>query len=133
MNVGDKLGKYVLYKHLPDTLSKDQKYRELQDTFVDYGIPLPTGLDWIEATGMANFMKYGFGIQKTILNTATKAPSATLATALASSGILGTHTPTILDSILTFGTLNQGLGVPGIDIWLSGVSESPYARVGNLL
>lgn len=129
-SIGDKIGKYALYKNLPKSMSQDEKFRTCQELFVDYSIPLPTGFDFMEATGMANFMKYGFGIQKAMFNMATKHPSTSLATYLTAKGIGAiTYMPTIFDSFLGLGTLNQGLQIPGLGIFTSSIERTPYGQI----
>jgi hypothetical protein len=129
-SIGDKAGKYALYKYLPTKMSFDEKLRILQETFIDYSIPLPTGLDYMEAVGIASFMKYGLGIQKTILNTLVNKPSRSLATVLAAKSLSNiTNTPTIMDSFLSIGSLGQGLRVPGIELFLNSMSETPYGKL----
>ena len=129
-SIGDKIGKYALYKNLPKSMSQDEKFRTCQELFVDYSIPLPTGFDFIEATGMANFMKYGFGIQKAMFNMATKHPSTSLATYLTAKSIGAiTYMPTIFDSFLGLGTLNQGLQIPGLGIFTSSMERTPYGQI----
>lgn len=129
-SIGDKIGKYALYKNLPKSMSQDEKFRTCQELFVDYSIPLPTGFDFMEATGMANFMKYGFGIQKAMFNMATKHPSTSLATYLTAKSIGAiTYMPTIFDSFLGLGTLNQGLQIPGLGIFTSSMERTPYGQI----
>lgn len=129
-SIGDKIGKYALYKNLPKSMSQDEKFRTCQELFVDYSIPLPTGFDFMEATGMANFMKYGFGIQKAMFNMATKHPSSSLATYLTAKSIGAiTYMPTIFDSFLGLGTLNQGLQIPGLGIFTSSMESTPYGQI----
>ena len=84
----------------------------------------------MEATGMANFMKFGFGIQKTMFNMATKHPSTSLATYLTAKSIGAiTYMPTIFDSFLGLGTLNQGLQIPGLGIFTSSMERTPYGQI----
>ena len=129
-SIGDKIGKYALYKNLPKSMSQEEKFRTCQELFVDYSIPLPTGFDFIEATGIANFMKYGFGIQKAMFNMATKHPSSSLATYLTAKSIGAiTYMPTIFDSFLGLGTLNQGLQIPGLGIFTSSMERTPYGQI----
>lgn len=129
-SIGDKIGKYALYKNLPKSMSQDEKFRTCQELFVDYSIPLPTGFDFMEATGMANFMKFGFGIQKAMFNMATKHPSTSLATYLTAKSIGAiTYMPTIFDSFLGLGTLNQGLQIPGLGIFTSSMERTPYGQI----
>lgn len=129
-SIGDKIGKYALYKNLPKSMSQDEKFRTCQELFVDYSIPLPTGFDFMEATGMANFMKYGFGIQKAMFNMATKHSSTSLATYLTAKSIGAiTYMPTIFDSFLGLGTLNQGLQIPGLGIFTSSMERTPYGQI----
>ena len=129
-SIGDKAGKYALYKYLPAKMSFDEKLRILQETFIDYSIPLPTGLDYMEAVGIASFMKFGLGVQKTILNTLVNKPSRSLATVLAAKSLSNiTNTPTIMDSFLSIGSLGQGPRVPGIELFLNSMSETPYGKL----
>ena len=112
--------------------SFDEIAQACQNTFIDYSIPLPTGLDYMETIGMANFMKYGFGIQRVLLDNAVKSPSSTFATYVASKSLSmmsGSFVDNPLDSFLGFGTLNNGLQVPGFEIFFSGIKENPWTKL----
>lgn len=134
VNIGDKIGKYALYKHMKETTrqSFDEIAQACQNTFIDYSIPLPTGLDYMESIGVANFMKYGFGIQRVLLDNAVKSPSSTFATYVASKSLSmmsGSFVANPLDSFLGFGTLNNGLQIPGFEIFFSGIKENPWTKL----
>ena len=135
VTVGDYIGKYALYKNLPKQMPLQEKLKNCQNAFIDYGMNLPKGLDYIENLGIINFMKYSNGIQKVILDSTLKSPSRALATYLGarmlSSEVM--YTPTMFDSFLGLGTLNRGLNVPGVEIFMSGIENNPYITLFGAL
>lgn len=78
----DFVAKYALYKHLTtrknEPLSHKQAISTAMETFVNYDIPLPPKLSYLDTMGITMFIKYALSMQRVLFNTAVNRPLQTL-------------------------------------------------------
>lgn len=129
-DIGDKAGKYALFRALPDTMPLKEKKRQLTTTFIDYGIPLPTGFDVMERIGLQNFLKYPLGIQTELLESLMRNPDNTLRSLMVQAG-LGFQMPDAYSSLLGINNVERGLNAPGLGIYTDSISALPTVRIAN--
>lgn len=128
----DKAGKYALYKNLSKNLTTDERIRICVGEFIDYGIPLPKGMDYVEAIGISNFLKYPMGIQSVIHRLSVDNAKSSIPW-LISQGSLGVNLPDTYDSLLGLNTMSRGLSVPGLGIYFDSVTQLFSYKVANSL
>lgn len=128
----DKAGKYALYKNLSKNLTTDERIRICVGEFIDYGIPLPKGMDYVEAIGISNFLKYPMGIQSVIHRLSVDNAKSAIPW-LISQGSLGVNLPDTYDSLLGLNTMSRGLSVPGLGIYFDSVKQLFSYKVANSL
>ena len=66
----DFVARYALFKHQTsrenNPLSKEAAAQNASDSFVNYSNPLPSGLQYLDAMGIAPFTKYALSIQRVL-------------------------------------------------------------------
>ena len=128
----DKVGKYALYKNLSKNLTTDERIRICVGEFIDYGIPLPKGMDYMEAIGLSNFLKYPMGIQSVIHRLSVDNAKSSIPW-LIGQGSLGVNLPDTYDSLLGLNTMSRGLNVPGLGIYFDSATQLFSYKVANSL
>ena len=131
-SLGDSTGKYALYTHMVKKgMEPREALRQATNTFIDYSNPLPKEIQFADDLGVLPFMKFGLGIQTTILNTLTKHPDEALGWVLTNAAI-GSTVPDIFQSVLGIGTITDRLQPPG-GLFIDSLSQLPSVRITNTL
>jgi hypothetical protein len=77
--LSDFAGRYSLHKkNLADGMSKEESYRDIMETFVNYELPTHKYIRYANLTGLAMFTKFGIRTPKVIFNMIRKDPSKVL-------------------------------------------------------
>lgn len=94
--LSDFLGRYTLYQHLlTQGVPKEDAVHESSEAFVNYDMPLPKQLQYLDVMGIMPFMKYYFRIQRVLMDLVKTHPGRVLGTVLLSKFVsLG---PIVLD------------------------------------
>ena len=98
--LSDFVARYTLYQHLisreKNPMSKEAALFEASESFVNYDLPMPKTLQYMDDMGLMPFMKYFLNIQRVIQKTAKENPARVLsAIALGNAMDLG---PIVLSS-----------------------------------
>ena len=101
--MSDFLARYTLYQHLMNQKDKEGKapnqgdvLHEVSEAFVNYDMPLPKSLQYLDHMGIMPFTKYYLRIQRVLMKLVAKNPARVLATLLLDNfANLG---PIVLDS-----------------------------------
>ena len=76
--LSDFVARYTLYQHLisreKNPMSKEAALFEASESFVNYGLPMPKTLQYMDDMGLMPFMKYFLNIQRVIQKTAKENP-----------------------------------------------------------
>jgi hypothetical protein len=97
--MSDFVARYTLYQHLTtksqDPLSKKEAARVSSESFVNYDIPLPKGIQYLDDIGILPFTKYFLSMQRVLVNLVREHPVKVLMTLLANNYL---HLmPTVMD------------------------------------
>lgn len=121
----DFAARYALYKHMLDEAHKlgkefniNEFIKKADDMFINYNIPEPGLIDYLDRMGIFCFSRYFIGIQKAIYEGIRKHPLSMLGTLGLSAGLAaatGAHVPTILESILSYDNLANRIKLPGTE------------------
>ena len=80
--LSDFVGRYVLYQHLTqrkdNPMSEQAAIERAQDAFINYDIPMPQGLQYMDDTGMMYFTKYFLRIQRELAKLIQEHPARVL-------------------------------------------------------
>ena len=113
--LSDFVARYTLYQHLinkkVDPMSKENAMQEASEAFVNYDIPMPKGMQFMDDMGFMIFTKYFFSIQRQLVKLSAQHPIQVLLTVLIDNYInLG---PTVLQGsfISHFGNNPFGMGI----------------------
>lgn len=89
--LSDFAGRYSLHKkNLADGMSKEESYRDIMETFVNYELPTHKYIRYANLTGLAMFTKFSIRTPKVILNMVRKDPSKVLLLVLMDQLLLDT-------------------------------------------
>jgi hypothetical protein len=84
--LSDFVARYTLYQHLinrkKDPLSKKDAIQQASESFVNYDIPMPRGLQFSDDMGLTYFTKYFLSIQRVLLKLGHDNPARVLLTML---------------------------------------------------
>lgn len=119
----DFAARYALYKHMQDQAQKDGKeldmnefIKKADDLFINYNIPEPQLIDYLDRMGIFCFSRYFVGIQKTIWN-GFKNHALSMLGSLGYAGLLsaviGGKLPTIFDSMVSSDAIARRIKLPG--------------------
>ena len=119
----DFAARYALYKHMQDQAQKDGKeldmnefIKKADDLFINYNIPEPQLIDYLDRMGIFCFSRYLIGIQKTIWN-GFKNHALSMIGSLGYAGLLGAviggKLPTIFDSMVNSDAITRRIKLPG--------------------
>ena len=119
----DFAARYALYKHMQDQAQKDSKeldmnefIKKADDLFINYNIPEPQLIDYLDRMGIFCFSRYFIGIQKTIWN-GFKNHALSMLGSLGYAGLLsaviGGKLPTIFDSMINSDAIARRIKLPG--------------------
>ena len=94
--LSDFMARYALYQHTTtrkkDTLSKADALQLAADSFINYDVPLPKGMQYLDHMGLIMFTKYFMRIQRVLVKLAMDKPGRVLAmVALSNVMPLGDH------------------------------------------
>ena len=80
--LSDFVARYTLYQHLisreKNPMSKEAALFEASESFVNYDLPMPKTLQYMDDMGLMPFMKYFLNIQRVIQKTAKENPARVL-------------------------------------------------------
>lgn len=97
--MSDFVARYTLYQHLTtqaqQPLSKREAARVASETFVNYDIPLPKGIQYLDDIGILPFTKYFLSMQRVLVNLAREHPVKVLMTLMANNYL--NLMPTVMD------------------------------------
>ena len=98
--MSDFVARYTLYQHLTtqaqQPLSKKEAARVASENFVNYDIPLPKGIQYLDDIGILPFTKYFLSMQRVLVNLVREHPVKVLMTLMANNYL---HLmPTVMDS-----------------------------------
>ena len=124
----DFIAKFALYKYLTEVKKEghDSAWITMQETFVNYNVPLNRYLQWGNSVGIFLFLKYFMAIQRAVVKLFIKKPATSLM-ALAGHNLLGVNFPSIFDSSVFTGNLfpqfmqydnivKEAVVPPGVDL-----------------
>lgn len=81
--LSDFVARYTLYQHLTtrkqDPMASDAAIQEASDAFVNYDIPMPKGMQYLDDMGVVMFTKYFMRIQRVLLKLTREHPTRVLA------------------------------------------------------
>lgn len=81
--LSDFVARYTLYQHLvsraKNPLSKEAALFEASESFVNYDLPMPKTLQYIDDMGLTPFLKYFLNIQRVLQKTMRENPGRVLA------------------------------------------------------
>lgn len=87
--MGDFTARYALYTHLTtrelNPLTHDEAVKRASESFINYDIPLPRSLAYMEGMGLTYFFKYFLGIQRVLARMMKERPASTMTMHLAGS------------------------------------------------
>lgn len=97
--LSDFVARYTLYQHLTtksqEPLSQKEAFRVSSETFVNYDVPLPKGLQYLDDMGVVPFTKYFLSMQRVLVNLVREHPVKVLMTLMANNYL---HLmPTVMD------------------------------------
>lgn len=97
--LSDFVARYTLYQHLTtktqEPLSHKEAFRVSSETFVNYDIPLPKGVQYLDDMGWLPFTKYFLSMQRVLVNLVREHPVKVLMTVLGNNYL---HLmPTVMD------------------------------------
>lgn len=105
--MGDFTARYALYEHLTtrkkDPLTHEEALQRASEAFINYDIPLPRSLSYLEAMGFTYFFKYFLGIQRVLARKLKERPVSTLTMHMAGNFIDGFASVTDSSAIHRFG------------------------------
>ena len=97
--MSDFVARYTLYQHLTtqaqQPLSKREAARVASETFVNYDIPLPKGIQYLDDIGILPFTKYFLSMQRVLVNLVREHPVKVLMTLMANNYL--NLMPTVMD------------------------------------
>src|SRR5690606_9499488 len=68
--LSDFVARYALYQHMTnrkrDTLSHEEAVHRASDAFINYDIPMPKGIQYLDDVGLMYFTKYLMRVQRVI-------------------------------------------------------------------
>ena len=98
--ISDFVARYTLYQHLTtkkeNSLSKEDAVFEASESFVNYDLPMPKGMQYLDDMGITMFTKYFLRIQRVLSRMARDNPAQVLMT-IALNNFLDLG-PIVLDS-----------------------------------
>lgn len=96
--LSDFVARYVLYQHLTtrdkNPLSKAEAIQQASEAFVNYDIPLPRSLQYLDDMGFMMFIKYFLSIQRVLLRLFKERPGSMLTSVALSNMFNGLDTVT---------------------------------------
>lgn len=97
--MSDFVARYTLYQHLTtksqDPLSKKEAARVSSESFVNYDIPLPKGIQYLDDIGILPFTKYFLSMQRVLASLVREHPVKVLMTLLGNNYL--NLMPTVMD------------------------------------
>lgn len=101
--LSDFVARYTLYQHLTTKadkpMGKKEALRKTSESFVNYDIPLPRGIQYLDDMGLIPFTKYFLSMQRILLSVAKEHPIETLKVLMANNYL---HLlPTVMDTSMT--------------------------------
>jgi len=116
----DFVGRYALYRHETtrkrNPLSKEQALFNASESFVNYDIPLPRLLQYLDDHGLMMFTKFFLSIQRVIVRLMTEKPLEVISTVALNNWLFDLPILTDAAAIVRVGNnpLSAGaLGYPG--------------------
>ena len=130
----DFVARYALYKHLTENqakpLSHDDAVFEASETFVNYDIPLPKHVQYLDDMGLAPFIKYFLSIQRVLARTLKDDPLRVLSTIAMGHFLGGLPMPTDSSFLTRIGHNPFDVGAFGLP---KAVSETMAIQAGMAL
>lgn len=119
----DFAARYALYKHMQDQAQKDGKELDMNefikkgdDLFINYNIPEPQLIDYLDRMGIFCFSRYFIGVPKIVWN-GLKNHLVSMLGSLGYAGLLGAiiggKLPTIFDSMISSDAIARRIKLPG--------------------
>jgi len=97
--MSDFVARYTLYQHLTtksqDPLSKKEAARVSSESFVNYDIPLPKGIQYLDDIGILPFTKYFLSMQRVLASLVREHPVKVLMTLMGNNYL--NLMPTVMD------------------------------------
>jgi hypothetical protein len=124
--ISDFMGRYTLYKHLTSQskpLSDQAAKQVASEAFVNYDIPMPRGLQYLDDTMVVPFTKYFLSIQRVLAKLSVEHPARMLSMVLLNN-YLG-----LLPSVMASSVINRVGYLPVKD----GIFEYPGALVDSAM
>ena len=97
--LSDFVARYTLYQHLTtkpqEPLNQKEAFKVSSETFVNYDIPLPKGIQYLDDMGIVPFTKYFLSMQRVLINLVREHPTKVLMTLMANNYF--NLLPTVMD------------------------------------